>query len=169
MGAVFAAPSLGSSEPSKILYKPYESWTTLSDWEASLPTGENATLVAAGGIAPVYGEDEATTGLTGSGSVLVATDRGFVRFFTGAGLQKYVWNVGEEIVTMAGGKDWALIVHRSNGAGAGLEFALVDTDSFEVVQSGKVPLSKGVTLKWIGFTDENVSCRFLSAALLAKS
>ncbi|GAA5978941.1 hypothetical protein JCM5350_004184 [Sporobolomyces pararoseus] len=167
LGAVFAAPSLGSSEPSKILYKPYESWTTLSDWEASLPNGENATLVAAGGIAPVYGEDEATTGLTGSGSVLVATDRGFVRFFTGAGLQKYVWNVGEEIVTMAGGEDWALIVHRSNGAGAGLEFALVDTDSFEVVQSGKVPLSKGVTLKWIGFTDENIPVMYDSNGLIS--
>lgn len=156
MGAVFAAPGL-SSEPSKILYKPYESWTTLSDWEASLPAGEDATLVAIGGIAPVYGEDEGSQGLTGSGSVLVATDRGFVRFFTGAGLQKYVWNVGEEIVTMAGGKDWAIIVHRANGAGAGLEYALIDTDSFEVVQAGKVPLAKGVTLKWIGFTDDNVS------------
>ncbi|GAA6007939.1 hypothetical protein JCM11491_006549 [Sporobolomyces phaffii] len=167
LGAVFAAPSLGSSEPSKILYKPYESWTTLSDWEASLPVGENATLVAAGGIAPTYGFDEPSAGLAGSGAVLVATDRGFVRFFTGAGLQKYVWNVGEEVVTMAGGKDWAMIVHRANGAGAGLEYALIDTDNFEVVQSGKVPLSKGVTLKWVGFTDENVPVMYDSNGLIS--
>ncbi|GAA5895023.1 chromatin-binding protein CTF4 [Sporobolomyces salmoneus] len=168
MGAVFAAPGLGSSEPSKILYKPYESWTTLSDWEASLPIGENATLVAVGGIAPVYqGEDEATSGLTGSGAVLVATDRCFVRFFTGAGLQKYVWNIGEEIVAMSGGKDWAMIVHRANGVGAGLEFALIDTDSFEVVQAGKVPLAKGVTLKWIGFNDENIPVMYDSNGLFS--
>lgn len=165
MGAAFAAPSLGSTEPSKILYKPHESWTTLSDWEATLPSGENATLIAVGGIAPVYGEDE-VSGLTGSGAVLVATDRGFVRFFSGAGLQKYVWNIGEEIVTMAGGKDWAMIVHRSNGAGAGLDFALIDTDSFEVVQAGKVPLAKGTTLRWLGFTDENVNRIFTNLLLL---
>lgn len=157
---MFAAPSLGSSEPSKILYKPYESWTTLSDWEASLPPGENATLVATGGIAPNYQDYGAEAGVGGSGAVLVATDRGFVRFFTGAGLQKYVWNIGEEIVTMASGKDWAMIVHRANGAGAGLQFALIDTDTFEIIQAGKVPLAKGVSLKWIGFTDENVSALY---------
>lgn len=162
LGTVFAAPAV-DSEPSKILYKPYESWTSLSDWEASLPAGENATVVAIGGMAPVYGEDESTQGLTGSGAVIVATDRGFVRFFTGAGLQKYLWNVGEEIVTMSAGKDWAIVVHRSNGVGAGLEYALIDTDTFEVVQAGKVPLGKGTTLKWVGFTDENVSSlRFLA-------
>ncbi|GAA6064056.1 hypothetical protein JCM10212_006792 [Sporobolomyces blumeae] len=166
LGTVFAAPA-AASEPSKILYKPHQSWTELHDWEASLPNGENATVVAVGGMAPGEGDDESTQGLTGSGAVLVATDRGFVRFFTGAGLQKYVWNVGEEIVTMAAGKDWALIVHRANGTGAGLEFALVDTDNFEVVQAGKVPLPKGTTLKWIGFTDENIPVMYDSKGLIS--
>ncbi|GAA5924389.1 chromatin-binding protein CTF4 [Sporobolomyces koalae] len=166
LGAVFAAPSLGL-EPSKILYKPHESWTSLSDWEASLPQGENATLVAIGGFAPLDGDLDSPAGLTGSGAVIVATDRGFVRFFSGAGLQKYVWNVGEEIVTMAGGKDWALIVNRSNGGGVGLEYTLIDTDSFEVVQAGKVPLPKGVTLKWIGFTKDNIPAMYDSDGLLS--
>jgi chromosome transmission fidelity protein 4 len=94
--------------------------------------------------------------IAGTGTVLVATDRGYVRFLSGSGLQKYVWNLGEEVVTMAAGKDWAIVVYRAGGVG-GLEFALVDTDSYEIVQQGKVPLVRGATLKWIGFTDEQVS------------
>ncbi|GAA5861876.1 hypothetical protein JCM1840_006861 [Sporobolomyces johnsonii] len=168
LGAVFAAPSSGDS-PSQILYKPYESWTSLTDWTASLPSGENITVVAIGGIGPspsTY-EDDATQGLTGSGAVLVATDRGFVRFFTGAGLQKYLWNVGQEVVTMAAGKDWAIVVHGANGQGAGLEYSLIDTDSFEVIQMGTMPLAKGTTLKWVGFTDENIPVMYDSNGLLS--
>lgn len=96
----------------------------------------------------------------GTGTVLVATDRGYVRFLSGSGLQKYVWNLGEEVVALAAGKDWALVVYRGVGGVVdgrqNLEFALVDTESYEVVQQGRMPLVKGATLKWIGFTDEQV-------------
>lgn len=75
-------------------------------------------------------------------------------------MQKYVWNLGEEVVALAAGKDWALVVYRGVGGVVdgrqNLEFALVDTDSYEVVQQGRMPLVKGATLKWIGFTDEQV-------------
>jgi chromosome transmission fidelity protein 4 len=103
--------------------------------------------------------DDPSVGLTGSGTVLVATSRYFVRFFSGAGLQKYVLNLGEEVVAMAAGKDWAMIVHRANGgAGKALEYSLIDTDTFEVVQEGRVPLAAKTSLSWIGFTDDNVRC-----------
>ncbi|GAA5900425.1 hypothetical protein JCM6882_001243 [Rhodosporidiobolus microsporus] len=169
LGAVFSCPSL-DEHPSQIFYKPYESWTSLQTWTASLPAGEDATVLAVGGMGPPpssIGMDDPSVGLTGSGTVVVATSRGFVRFFSGAGLQKYVWNIGEEVVTMAAGKDWAMVVHRSNGAGAGLEYALIDTDTFEVVQQGKVPLSGKTTLKWIGFTDDNIPVMYDSDGLIS--
>ncbi|GAA5997099.1 chromatin-binding protein CTF4 [Rhodotorula paludigena] len=167
LGAVFSCPAL-DEHPSQIFYRPYESWTSLQTWSASLPAGEDATVLAIGGMGPPPGAfDDASVGLTGSGTILVATSRGFVRFFSGAGLQKYLWNVGEEVVTMAAGKDWAVVVHRASVGGAGLEYALIDTDTFEIVQQGKVPLQKGVTLSWIGFTDDNIPVMFDSKGLLS--
>lgn len=164
LGAIFSCPSAGDS-PSQLFYKPYESWTALQTWSASLPAGEQATALAIGGMGPTTDGsaafDDPTVGLTGSGTILVATSRGFVRFFSGAGLQKYIWNVGEEVVAMAAGKDWAMVVYRA-GAGAGLDYSLIDTDTYEVVQQGKVPLSKGATLTWLGFTNDNVSRRLLA-------
>ncbi|GAA6041229.1 hypothetical protein JCM8097_008354 [Rhodosporidiobolus ruineniae] len=170
LGAVFSCPSL-DDQPSQIFYKPYESWTSLQTWTASLPAGEDATVLALGGMGPPpasLGMDDPTVGLAGSGTVLVATSRGFVRFFSGAGLQKYVWNVGEEVVTMAAGKDWALVVHRANGGvGTALDYSLIDTDTFEVVQQGRVPLSGKATLKWVGFTDDNIPVMYDSNGLIS--
>jgi chromosome transmission fidelity protein 4 len=161
LGAVFSCPSI-DEHPSQIFYKPYESWTSLQTWTASLPAGEDATVLAVGGMGPPpssIGMDDPSVGLTGSGTVLVATTRGFVRFFSGAGLQKYVLNIGAEVVALAAGKDWAVIVHRANGgAGKALEYTLIDTDTFEVVQEGRVPLAEKTALQWIGFTDDNVRC-----------
>lgn len=159
---MFACRGNGES-PSLIYYKSYETWTLSSEWQYPLPQHENATVVAVGGIAPppdAYGDE---LSITGSGTVLVATDKGYVRFFTGSGLQKYIWNLGEQVVSMAAGKDWAMIVYRG-GAGSvdgrqNLEFALVDTDNFEIIQQGKMPLGRGVTLKWIGFSDEQVGSK----------
>lgn len=158
LGAVFSCPALGE-HPSQLFYKPYESWTSLQTWSASLPAGESATVLAIGGMGnspDAAAFDDPTVGLAGSGTILVATSRRFVRFFSGAGLQKYLWHVGEEIVTMAAAQDWALIVHRASGGGAALEYTLIDTDTFEVVQAGKVPLQQGATLSWVGFTSDSV-------------
>lgn len=128
------------------------------EWQYSLPLGENAVVVAVGGIAPPPDEE---MGIAGTGTVLVATDKGYIRFLSGSGLQKYLWNLGEEIVSMAAGKDWAMIAYRGVGGVVdgrqNLDYALIDTDTYEVVQQGKLPLMKGAQLKWIGFTDEQVS------------
>ncbi|GAA5856457.1 hypothetical protein JCM8547_008753 [Rhodosporidiobolus lusitaniae] len=170
LGAVFSCPSLNEL-PSKLYHKPYESWTSLQEWDASLPAGEDATVLAIGGMGPPpssLGMDDPSVGLAGSGTVLVGTSRGFVRFFSGAGLQKYVWNVGEEIVAMAAGKDMALVMHRANGGvGPGLEYALIDTDTFEVVQEGRVPLPSKTTLRWIGFTDDSIPVMYDSNGLIS--
>ncbi|GAA5991557.1 hypothetical protein JCM10908_005761 [Rhodotorula pacifica] len=169
LGAVFSCRSL-RDHPAQIFYKPYESWTSIQTWSASLPAGEDATVLAIGGVGQspdAAAFDDPTVGLTGSGTILVATSRNFVRFFSGAGLQKYLWNVGEEVVTMAAAQDWAMIVHRASGGGAALEYSLIDTDTFEVVQQGKVPVQQGATLSWIGFTDENIPVMYDSKGLLS--
>jgi chromosome transmission fidelity protein 4 len=59
-------------------------------------------------------EDE---GLSGTGCAVVATDKGYVRFLTGSGLQKYVWSIAGEVVAIAAKNDWAMIVYRGPAGG----------------------------------------------------
>lgn len=106
-------------------------------------------------------DDDEEGGHSSSGTVVVATDKGYIRFFSGSGLQKYVWHFGEEIVSISAGKDWVFLVHRSSETKSTLEYTLIDTDTYEIVQNGRMPLAKGVTLKWIGMTDEQVRTNFL--------
>lgn len=160
LGAAFACR--GTAETASLVhYRGFETWTTSTEWQYSLPLGENVVAIAAGGLAPPLDEDD--QGIAGSGTVLVATDKGHIRFFTGSGLQKYLWSLGKEVVSMAAGKDWAMIAYRGKGVVAdgqqNLEYLLVDTDTYEVVQEGDLPLMKSAKLKWIGFTDEQASLR----------
>jgi len=50
----------------------------------------------------------------GPGSVVVATSRGYVRFFSASGIQRYLWRV-DEVVSMVAGKEGLLAVHREGG------------------------------------------------------
>jgi len=156
LGSVYGCKS-SNDAPSVVHYRPYDSWANIHKWDYHLPTGEEVVALALGGVAT---PDDSELGIAGSGTVLVATSAGYVRFLSGAGLQKYLWNLGEEVISIAAARDWALVAYRAGAAAEGrqnLEYALIDTDTYEVVQQGKLPLVKGATLAWIGFTDEHVS------------
>jgi len=49
------------------------------------------------------------------GSVVVATTKGYVRFLSSSGIQRYLWRVGEEVVSMVAGKDAVMVIHREGG------------------------------------------------------
>ncbi|SCV67357.1 BQ2448_6003 [Microbotryum intermedium] len=163
LGSAFAIKG-ASDSPSLVYYKPLESWTTTQEWQYSLPQDENVIALSVGGIAP---DDMNEISVAGTGTVVVATDRGYVRFFSGSGLQKYVWNLGETVISTAAGKDWALIVYRSGSSVPGLDYVLVDTDSFEVLQQGKMPLMRDVSLAWIGLTDEQIPAMYDSRGVFS--
>jgi len=102
-GIAYGAPSDGET-PSTVYYRPYDSWASQSDWSVTLLPGEDALLVAAGGAAS-----------DSMGSVVVATSKGFVRFLSSSGIQRYVWRVGEEMVSIAAGREAVILVHREGG------------------------------------------------------
>ena len=102
-GIVYATPSDGD-QPSQVYYRPYDSWSTQADWTVNLLPGEEALTVAVGGSSG-----------DGMGSVIVATSKGYVRFLSGSGIQRYLWRTGEEMVTMAAGKDAVMLVYREGG------------------------------------------------------
>ncbi|OCF45863.1 chromosome transmission fidelity protein 4 [Kwoniella heveanensis CBS 569] len=160
-GIVYAATS-EADQASTIYYRPYDSWASQSDWSLSLPLGEDAIAVAAGGGPSAEG---------GLGSVIVATSKGYIRFFTSSGVQRYIWRLGEEVISMAAGRDKVIIVHREGGTSLdgcqNLRYSLMDLDSFEILQEGRVPLPKKVTLTWLGFTSDGVPAIYDSAGLLS--
>lgn len=101
--------------PATISYRAYDAWASQSDWQASLPEGEQAVCVAVGGraIDPDAMLDGA--GDAGMGTVVVATNKGVLRFFTGSGLQRYLWKTGDEIVTVVASTDMLFVAHRDGG------------------------------------------------------
>lgn len=157
-GIVYAAPSEGGT-PSAVHYRPYDSWASASDWQVSLSPGEDALSVAAGGPAD------------GLGSVIVATSRGFVRFFTSSGVQRYMWRLGEEVVTMAAGRDSVIMVHREGGTSLdgcqNLRYTLFDLHDFDILQEGRIPLPPKVTLSWLAINPDGVPVMYDSEGLLS--
>ena len=43
-----------------------------------------------------------------------------------------------------------------------LRYSIVDLESFELIQEGRVPLPRNVRLTWAGFSQEGVSCHIPS-------
>ena len=136
-GAVYAT----TKSPSVLLYKPFETWSSEQDWNLRLPDGEACQVLA-----------------SGAKVLLACTSRNFVRFLTTSGIQKYVWNIGKECVTAAAGKQYACIVSRNSGGCSNgyqnLNYDIIDLNTFEVTQSGQVPLERGVSITWLGFSDD---------------
>ncbi|WVQ75997.1 hypothetical protein IAR50_005633 [Cryptococcus sp. DSM 104548] len=159
-GIVYACAA-DDEQPSIVHYRPYDSWTTQADWQVELTPGENAVCVAAGGGA---NPEE------WMGSVIVATSKGYVRFLTASGVQRYLWSLGQDVVTMAAGRGEVVVVHREGPAVDGcqnLRYTLLDLDTFDIIQEGKIPLQQKIELDWIGFTSEGIPAIYDSAGLLS--
>ncbi|KAG9026461.1 hypothetical protein FRB95_008833 [Tulasnella sp. JGI-2019a] len=167
-GIVYACCS-EEQHPGIIAYKPYDSWASNSDWQMDLPAGENPIAVAAGGTPYAKQVDKSDT--RGNGHVAVATTKGYVRFFSGGGMQRYVWTVGGEVVTMVGGAEWIFVVHREGGTSLdgcqNLRYTLISADSFDIVQMGHLPLPRGTVLTWIGVTNEGAPAMYDSKGVLS--
>lgn len=112
-GVVYAQSSRPTG--SLIEYKPFSTWgTSKGGWSYDLPIGEEVKVIALGGAAVSQDDDSggALDDTTGSGKVIAATSKNFLRFFSSAGSQTYLMNLGEQIVTMTAGSEWLLVVHR---------------------------------------------------------
>jgi chromosome transmission fidelity protein 4 len=152
---------------SNIHFKPFEvpgGWSIPgSEWSVDLPRGEHVTALT------MAGRRSAQQTALDSCTAIAATSEGYLRFFTGAGIQKYIWAFGSQVISMAAGNRFALIVHR-NGAAAdyhqNMLYTLIDVSSLEIRQQGVLPLVNGATLTWLGFNDLDMPAIFDSRGVL---
>jgi chromosome transmission fidelity protein 4 len=117
---VASATSGTVKAPALVSYKPYAAWGSSTEWRMSLPVGEDVVAIAAGGIPTRRsykngGDDENAVDPEGAGNVVVATSTGYLRFFAGSGIQRYLWAMGGDVVSMVAGNEWVFVVHRQGG------------------------------------------------------
>lgn len=126
-GALYACPEEGE-HPAQIMYKPYSAWGSAGEWNYSLPAKETVVSLAAGGNSPstTLRRKSSDGDIEGNGNVIVATNKGYLRFFSGGGVQRYVWNLGSDVVSMTAGREWVFVVHRDGGTSLDGKFKIVD-------------------------------------------
>lgn len=60
----------------------------------------------------------------GFGMVAAATNKGYIRFISGGGVQEYIMSAAGDVVSMVGGNEWVFIVHREGGTSLDGEYML---------------------------------------------
>ncbi|XP_024366191.1 protein ENHANCER OF LHP1 1 [Physcomitrium patens] len=139
-GSVFANPQRGENVPSTMLYRPFNSWTSNSEWSMRFPLEEEVKAVA-----------------VGTGWIAAVTSQYFLRVYSEAGLQRFVTSLGGPVVSLVGNGDrLAVVTHASSPLPSRdqmLEFMLLNVRTQKRLLTGRLPLSPGSTLTWIGFSE----------------
>ncbi|CAK9855766.1 unnamed protein product [Sphagnum jensenii] len=152
-GSIFANPQKGEKNPSTLLYRPFNSWTNNSEWSMRFPVEEEVKAVA-----------------IGNGWAAAATSLHFLRVYSEAGLQTFVLSLSGPVVALAGHEhQLAVVIHASNPLASGdqiLEFLALDMRKKRQTQAGRLPLSPGATLTWLGFSEAGCLSTYDSEAWL---
>ncbi|PKI83677.1 hypothetical protein MVES_002583 [Malassezia vespertilionis] len=175
-GVVFACEQ-ESGSPSSIFYRPFDDVPGIqAEWSVHLPHDENAVAVALGGVPNVgsladvheAGSMVVDESYSSAATALVATSRGFLRFFGHSGMQRYVWALGHRVVTLAASAHAALVVYESAPATDRimLEYLVIELAQLTQMQHGSVPLPSGATLAWAGFNELNVPALYDSQGMV---
>lgn len=183
MGAVGAQGVLVACEseessPSAVFFRPFDDVAGLqTEWSVALPQGEVAVAVALGGIANLGSHADvhaasstrADESYTTAATAVVATTRGYLRFFGPSGFQRYIWALGLPVVTLAASKHAVLVVYHAATVSAGypqLAYQLIELAELSTMQQGVLPINADSSLVWAGFSDAGAPAVFDSAGTL---
>ncbi|KAL0463724.1 UNVERIFIED_CONTAM: hypothetical protein Slati_0260000 [Sesamum latifolium] len=152
-GSVFANPIKGEKNMSTLMYRPFSSWANNSEWSMRFE-----------------GEEEVRAIALGSAWVAAVTSLNFLRIFTEGGLQRYVLSLDGPVVTAAGYKDeLAVVTHSSPSLPTDeqmLEFRVFNIAHGTQPLRGRLPLTPGSYLAWLGFSEEGHLSSFDSKGVL---
>ena len=111
-GALYACQPEGE-HAAHVVYKPYGTWASQSEWTYQLPLGTRILGVSAGGPPPTKSmRDKSEVDIAGQGNVVVATSDGELLFLTGSGIERVCLSLPGDYVTMVAGTEWVFIVTR---------------------------------------------------------
>ncbi|KAK9278760.1 hypothetical protein L1049_028337 [Liquidambar formosana] len=151
-GSVFANPCKGEKNMSTLMYRPFSSWASNSEWSMRFE-GEEVKVVA-----------------LGTAWVAAVTSLNFLRIFTEGGLQRYVLSLDGPVVTASGFKDeLAVVTHASHCLPSDdqmLEFRVFNISNGTQRLRGHLPLTPGSCLTWFGFSEEGQLCSYDSKGVL---
>ncbi|KAI8878293.1 WD40 repeat-like protein, partial [Backusella circina FSU 941] len=123
---------------STLYYRPLNSWGNITEWTHYMPIGEEITNIAINGT-----------------SVVVATSAGFIRIFSLSGVQKHIFSLSN-VVSMSGNADLLLIVYAASPSFTNqqnLDYMLMNTESYDMLQKDKIQITKDSKLTWVGFSE----------------
>ncbi|KAI5078681.1 hypothetical protein GOP47_0006352 [Adiantum capillus-veneris] len=152
-GSVFASPRKGEKSPSTVLYRPFSSWASNSEWSMRLPAEEEARAVA-----------------VGLGWVAATTSLNHLRVYSEAGLQMAVLSLQGPVVTMTGHQEvLAVATHAAVPFPCGqqvIHCMVLNLAAHTKVIEGWLPLSPGSQLTWLGFSEAGLLSFYDSKGLL---
>lgn len=151
-GALYASPS-SDHAPSTVVFRPFESWATNSEWTVPLPKNEEAIGVAVGDI-----------------FCIVGTNQRMLRIFSISGLQVSIMSTpGNIVCVFAEGDVFGVVYHAGSPTVNGDQNLAVKTYSFssgQILMETQLCMSHLAHLMWIGFTDENAVATYDSEGIL---
>ncbi|KAL1213187.1 Protein ENHANCER OF LHP1 1 [Cardamine amara subsp. amara] len=151
-GCVFANPCKGEKNMSVLMYRPFRSWASNSEWTMRFE-GEEVKVVA-----------------TGSDWVAAVTSLNLLRIFSEGGLQKHIISLDGPVVTAIGCKDQlAVVTHVSDCLPSNeqvMEFRLFNIPRMTQELKGRVALTPGSRLTWLGFSEEGSLSSYDSEGVL---
>ncbi|CAH8386864.1 unnamed protein product [Eruca vesicaria subsp. sativa] len=151
-GCIFANPSKGEKNMSVLMYRPFRSWASNSEWTMRFE-GEEVKVVA-----------------NGSGWVAAITSLNLLHIFSEGGLQKHIISLDGPVVTATGCKDQlAVVTHVSDCLPSNeqvMEFRVLNICNMTQQLNGRVALTPGSRLTWIGFSDEGSFSTYDSEGVL---
>ncbi|KAM7277937.1 hypothetical protein ACFE04_005071 [Oxalis oulophora] len=142
-GSVFANPCKGEKNMSTLMYRPFSSCASNSEWSMRFE-GEEVKVVA-----------------LGTSWVAAITNLNFLRIFSEGGLQKHILSLDGPVVTASGFKDeLAIVTHVSDCLPSDeqmLEFRLFNVSKGTQSSRGRLPITPGSHLTWFGFSEGQLS------------
>ncbi|KFK33844.1 hypothetical protein AALP_AA5G067300 [Arabis alpina] len=151
-GCVFANPCKGEKNMSVLMYRPFSSWGGNSEWTMRFE-GEEVKVVA-----------------NGSGWVAAVTSLNLLHIFSEGGLQKHILSLDGPVVTAVGCKDQlAVVTHVSDCLPSNeqvMEFRVFNISRMTQHLKGRVALTPGSRLRWIGFSEEGSFSSYDSEGVL---
>ncbi|OAE24831.1 hypothetical protein AXG93_4242s1030 [Marchantia polymorpha subsp. ruderalis] len=138
-GSVLANPQRDKT-PSTLIYRPFASWASNSEWSMRFTPAEEVKAVA-----------------VGDGWVAAATSLDYLRIYTESGRQKHLFSLTGPVVAMTSYQQHlAVVTHASDPMESGqqvMKYIVLDLRTNQQLLTGPLAITPGATLTWLGFSE----------------